>query len=58
MLNALSDGLRKMHWNVAVNFACIKYSELEMILSTMIYAVNYASLNEPLVEVPFSAKKI
>ena len=41
-----SDGLHKMHWKVALNFAFIKRSELKMSLSTAIYAANYAGFNE------------
>ena len=48
---ALSDGLCKTHWNVAMNFACVKCSELETSLSTAFYAANYTGLNESLPEV-------
>ena len=41
-----SDGLHKMHWKVALNFAFIKRSELKMSLSAAIYAANYAGLND------------
>ena len=34
-----------MHWKVALNFACVKCSELETSLSTAFYAVNFAGLN-------------
>ena len=33
----------KMHWKVALNFACVKRCELETCLSTAFYA----GLNEP-----------
>ena len=41
-----SDGLHKMHWKVALNFAFIKRSELKMSLSTAIYAEHYEGLND------------
>ena len=44
---AHSDGLHKMHWKIALNFAYVKCSEIEMSLSTAFYAANYAGLNEP-----------
>ena len=47
-LKSRSDGLRKMHWKVALNIACIKHSELEMILSAAFYVANYAGLNQPI----------
>ena len=44
-VKALSDQLCKMPSKVALNFACVKCSELEMVLSTAFYAANYAGLN-------------
>ena len=42
-LKASTDGLRKMHRKVVLNFACVKCSELETSLSTAFYA----RLNKP-----------
>ena len=41
-----------MHWKVALNFACVKCSELETSLSTAFYTVNFAGLNEPKSKTP------